>query len=201
MTYRPDLLSVAIVEREIDVPATQWEGQCYGISVKVAPLVGGQAVYGHYLGHVNSKGYWAKHAHLPFIRHGWVVLPDNRILDPTRWSFENVKPYIWLGENDGSYDRGGNKARKAFQPPPPPLDATDSTVYLGHMSKPAVDHCCALLESDRASALFGMRQLAWIANCPVDQLEPYAKDIFQAIVYAGWGAFIPIDNREMVLGK
>lgn len=201
MTYRPKQLSVAIIEREIDRPAPQWEGNCYGIACKVAPLVRGQPVYGHYLGAVDPNGYWAHHARLPFIQHGWVVLPDNRILDPTRWSFENVEPYLWLGENDGSYDCGGNKLRKALQSPPPPFDPTEASHCLAALSDEAVDHLCGLLQAQAASRTFGMRQLFWLCNAPVEQLQPHAEEFFRAVVESGWGALIPMDNREMVLGK
>lgn len=33
-----------------------------------------------------------------FCRHGWVELEDGCVLDPTRWVFEHVEPYIYVGD-------------------------------------------------------------------------------------------------------
>lgn len=93
-------LTVADVEKAIGVPATRWEGNCYSIATKIveAGLVGGAAVYGHYTGPISRHGYWKDRVNNSIVRHGWILLKDGRILDPTRWSFEAKDPYLALIE-------------------------------------------------------------------------------------------------------
>lgn len=95
---RPDDLTITDVEKAIKIPTAQWEGNCYSIACAIieSGLVKGRAVYGHYYGPVAKTGYWKDRRHHPFQRHGWIELPDGRILDPTRWSFENRTPYLHI---------------------------------------------------------------------------------------------------------
>ena len=50
------------IEMMVDAsgPTEMWEGQCYGMALIAANLIGGNAVavYGHYLGPVDPDGYW-----------------------------------------------------------------------------------------------------------------------------------------------
>lgn len=87
-------------EKAIGEPATAWVARCYEISCAIvaAGLVDGEAVYGHWLGEVARGSHFADRGHLPFIQHGWIQLKDGRVLDPTRWVFENRTPYLYVGE-------------------------------------------------------------------------------------------------------
>lgn len=97
---KPEDLTIEAVEKAIGIPSGKWHGRCYEVACLVvkAKLVHGTAVYGHYKGPVAKTGYWASRQDQVFQRHGWIVLDDDRILDPTRWSFENKKPYLYLFE-------------------------------------------------------------------------------------------------------
>lgn len=99
---KPSELTIADVEKAIGIPAGEWHGRCYEIATAIVKnkLVKGRAVYGHYTGHVAYTGFWKDKRGQPFQRHGWIVLKDERILDPTRWSFEDKKPYIALIEEE-----------------------------------------------------------------------------------------------------
>ena len=45
-------------------------------------------------------GYFGHAARLPFVPHGWIVTNEDEVVDPTRWVFENVEPYIFVGIDD-----------------------------------------------------------------------------------------------------
>lgn len=119
------LLSLKQAEELVGDKAANWHGRCFEIASVLAPHVGGTAVYGHWVGDISAKAkFWAAKKDTGFANHGWVVLPNEHgnyvygqevILDPTRWSFEAKKPYLWSGRNDGSYDEGGNKLRDLMQ--------------------------------------------------------------------------------------
>jgi hypothetical protein len=100
---KPERLTIAEVERAIGLKTSEWHGNCYSIACSIlrAGLVEGRPAYGHYLGPVASTGYWASRRGSKFQRHGWIVLNDGRILDPTRWSFEDKKPYLAIVEENG----------------------------------------------------------------------------------------------------
>jgi hypothetical protein len=90
-------LDVNEVAKAIDVPADEWAGRCYEISchIRDAKLVpeGSRAVYGKYDGPVAPGTlFFGK----PYIAHGWLLLPDGLIVDPTRWVFEGEAPYIYV---------------------------------------------------------------------------------------------------------
>ncbi len=100
---KPDpkrLPTLAECEKALGEKAETWVARCYEISCAIvrAGLVKGQAVYGHWVGRVSRKSHFANRRHLPFIPHGWLLLEDGRVLDPTRWVFEAVAPYLYVGE-------------------------------------------------------------------------------------------------------
>lgn len=87
-------------EKAIGEKAEAWVARCYEISCAIvaAGLVDGEAVYGHWLGDVAPGSHFADRGRMAFIQHGWILLKDGRVLDPTRWVFENVAPYLYVGE-------------------------------------------------------------------------------------------------------
>lgn len=98
---RPNRLpTLAECEKALGEKAETWAGRCYEIASRIvkAGLVDGEAVYGHWIGRVHPRSYFGKRANLPFVAHGWVLLKDGRVLDPTRWAFEAVEPYLFVGE-------------------------------------------------------------------------------------------------------
>lgn len=99
---RPEELTIPLIEKAIQWPVATWEGNCYTVACAIveAGLIKGRAVYGHYKGPVADTGYWAKRKGQLFQRHGWIMLEDDRIMDPTRWSFEDKEPYIAIFEDD-----------------------------------------------------------------------------------------------------
>lgn len=89
-------ITVAEVEKAIKLPAKKWAGQCYGVATEMVKkgVVDGRAVYGIWWGLIHPKSLFAGRA---WTHHGWIVLYDHSVIDPTRWVFEHAKPYIYHG--------------------------------------------------------------------------------------------------------
>lgn len=212
---KPEQISVKTFETLTGVPVRSWKGQCYGMACAAVEhgIVKGRAVYGHFIGEVSPNSYFGQRAHLPFVQHGWVALDDGRIFDPTRWCFEGDSPYIWLGENDGSYDEGGNKFRLAMmtdwpEQPPKPGEKRyklqlggDAIRELEKYGAELVDEEIDGLDYDLHDVEVTGNQLHWLANFPITCLSSQnAADLFIQIKEHGLAGFIPIDNRTAVLG-
>lgn len=210
--YRPDDLTITAITRVLKLPPTAWEGRCYEIACAIvkANLVEGEAVYGHWLGRVANHGFWADKRHQPFQRHGWIELPDDRILDATRWSFEGVKPYVWLdNDEDEIYDRGGNMFRAAVMRPCPGHDEKCpdgqqryvklelSPVVRAHLHRTSGGVLFPTMKPKRLT----VSQLFWLANLPYDALEPYNRSVYHAIAAVNQRCAIPIDNWERAQGE
>jgi len=216
-------LSIEEVAEGLDWPVEKWEGNCFAVASQMVEkgIVEGEAVYGHFLGGASKEGYWAARSDNPFIRHGWIILPDGRILDPTRWSFEAVEPYIWVGENSGEYDRGGNKllGMIAERRPWPDFDEdAEKTYKFEWMEEIVMDlenagaHLRDPLDPDimeRDPLDFGEpyhltltgEQVFWIANLPLDayKIKQRAYEVYLQIREQGLDGFIPLDNRIEIL--
>lgn len=204
-SLRPEDVTVEVVQKLVakhlgPTPA-DWEGKCHAVACAIATLVGGRAAYGHWLGKVARTGYWSDRAGLPFQRHGWVVLPDGRILDPTRWSFEAAAPYIWLGENDGTYDEGGDGLRASMRAPPPKDGEGPGVAFVLDVSPPCLARLNGLLGRGPTNAMFYTRQLAWLANGPLGELGEHAHEFFEALDGLGKKAFVPIDHWRAVFAN
>ena len=126
--------AIDYVARTIKIPFKKWPGKCYEIACAILKtnIIKGKARYGHWLGPVKEKTMFDKK---PIIHHGWIEC-DDLIVDPTRWVFEGVKPYIYVGEND-FYDIGGNVYRaESLSSPPSYQDKKEIKIKVNrHMSK------------------------------------------------------------------
>jgi hypothetical protein len=188
-------------------PAKDWFARCFQISSACVEcgLVSGAAVYGHWIGEIHPKSRFANCREDPFVRHGWVKLPDGRVFDPTRWTFTAEKPYLFVGVNQGEYDEGGDRWRMKNSSPPPrfSFDEPYFTFSLDRIVEQPWRHVQDLfgdviledLENRDVSDL-SLSQLHWLANLPFDRLQPHARVIYKAIIDCGQGALIPIDNRQ-----
>jgi len=102
-------------EKAIGEPASAWVARCFEISHKIveAGLVsrkrglGGEAVYGHWVGPISPRSHFADRRNLGFVQHGWIhVEAHGMVIDPTRWVFEAKAPYIYADyETDESAAR------------------------------------------------------------------------------------------------
>lgn len=195
----PKELTLAVAEEIVGESAELWHGRCYEIASLIADHVKhAHAVYGHYVGHVDPVSYWGERCDNPFIQHGWIVLKRSKnILDPTRFSFEDSGPYIYYGSAE-DYDEGGNCCRDQMNGSCPDFsfsegivhfpEATANSALSRHLDSLIPE---ALLESHTT---ISMGQAYWLAHIHYCRLEPFAKEIYQALKDANLKALIPLDN-------
>lgn len=184
-------------------PAEEWKGACFAIATQFVEqkIVQGIAIYGHWTGPI-AKGTMFDRGWSGFCRHGWVLLPDGRIVDPTRWVFEGCEPYVYVGPAD-HYDEGGNQLRSAIRCAPPPYDASDGRfVHFASSDMPAITwnfisnfFILPLKNPDYKPGTLAIRQVLWLANLSPEELGGHAKIIYQALRKHKLIAFVPKDNR------
>jgi hypothetical protein len=97
---------VSEIAEAIDLPLTGWPGNCHGVAEAVLrrlPTQGMRLVRGHFHGWTSPASVYRGGPQ----QHSWLRLQDGRILDPTRWAFDQPdRPYLYVGEND-AYDEAG----------------------------------------------------------------------------------------------
>ena len=192
----PEALTVAKVERVLGMPYEMWVGNCYGIACALVKhkLTDGEAVYGEYIGPIDPEGAWCRDGgRTVFVNHGWVRLPDGRVLDPTMWAFLGRKPFIWLGADELHHDEGANRRKAAFLRPPPGYSPEDRQVALD-LTGEALAHVEALLLADAPP--FSINQVVWLANLPLSMLGEHVDAVFLAICKSDNAPLIPWDNRK-----
>lgn len=200
-------------------------GNCYGVALAIVEDFGLDAVarYGHYTGKVHGLSYF--NAGRPFQRHGWVELWDGRILDPTRWVFEQpdggkfpkaMKPYIYVGPND-CYDLGGEQFLAEHRRSAPPQERwpqEKSAPTRVPVRKPSLKHWIERWfpgaywgSSDENGKLvehvfLWISQLHWATHLPSEFLHEHEiiRPLFESTIEAGEAAMIPIDIRRDVFG-
>lgn len=192
--------TVAEAAEAIGIPVKRWEGNCFGIASALVDnnLVDGVAVYGHYWGPVVEGSMFFGHG---LIHHGWVQLADGTIIDPTRWAFEMVEPYIYVGkpgdEGHDNYDEGGNRWRMKMMRPPPPFDPNAKIIPLhDHLDEYGRMYVTLLIGAEPP---WSAPQAFWLANLPVHCFENWAREVYQAFGKEDAEAFVPIDNWRMVM--
>lgn len=221
-TKRPEQLTVDEVADAINIPVAQWAGNCYAIATAIvaAKLVEGRAVYGHYRGDVRPGTLFAGR---PIVTHGWIVLDEEsgKVLDPTRWVFEGVAPYLFIGEppdnllnpcdicgllkeeHDG---RVGSPCGSYVPPAPWPYDEG------GDAWRRATERPLPIAEAGAGTLRFGLgarvrarlgfperptlAQVAWLANLSLARLGDDLVPVYQALQRAGQLVLLPMDTRE-----
>lgn len=197
---RPEDLSPEDAAATMGIPLDFWPGQCFGIASAFvdAGLVAGHAVYGHFLGRVSKQSVpFGSRSGLPFQAHGWVILPDGRIFDPTRWVFEAVAPYLFIGPaNNPEYDEGGNKFRTMMRGP-----AIAEPMAVRTFNIPLAGEAAAFARlAFGHDSPFGINEARWLAHTAPNEAGLAIAGIYEACQAAGLGALIPLDNRRAVLG-
>jgi hypothetical protein len=119
-------------------------------------------------------------------------------VDPTRWVFEHVSPYLYHSNRVGpEYDEGGNRWREATLRSPPPFSTDDLVIDLRDDELPL--RTWGWLEKQlgpftRQSARLSIRQLFWLANLPLSVLGPHAAPLFMTFERHGQKGAVPMDN-------
>lgn len=218
------VLSILDCEHAIGVSANGWVGRCYEIAsaIHASGLVSGRVVYGHWTGPVSPRSSIYRRG-VPFYRHGWIVIDDDSgaVFDPTRWAFEAVKPYLFVGEpidpiiapcetcdllkeeHDMGPEYGVDGNCGAYQPPAAwPYDEGGNklraeTEVPMPSGRGRIDLRLrpAVIKRIGVPRRLTKEQVVWLANRPYDSLGNDAPIVYAALVNAGFAAWIPIDNR------
>lgn len=188
------------IAKKIGVLLKEWPGKCHQIAALLLEhgLFEGELRYGHYHGTISPESIFGDR---PFTHHGWIE-QGVKIVDPTRWVFECVEPYIYVGFNNDEYDFGGNYVREQYMRPCPDYDPKQSPKQqIFDFSVLSEESQVIIRELTQRASILSLWQLAWIANAPLHFLQPQAKEIYQWIADLGLPGFIPFDNRKLILGK
>ncbi len=96
---RFETMTPAQIARIIDLPLAEWPGRCNVVALLMleAGLACGDMIGGRYHGVVAPGTLFSTRDPRCGIGHVWIELTDGRHLDPTRWAFEGVAPYLWCG--------------------------------------------------------------------------------------------------------
>lgn len=185
------------IEKQIGIPAGAWAGRCHEIASKVwaSGLVpeGSKVRYGIWWGPISEGCIFRGR---PFTHHGWIELPDGKIFDPTRWVFENVQPYIWVGEDkEGYYDVAGQRLYQLA--PCPPVNPEAERYSLDADQRAILGKFIPGLEGDDPD----MEQLFWIAHLPVAHLGADAGPVYRTLAAMGLRALVPIDSWNLGIPK
>lgn len=195
------MITLKEAELAIGEPAKDWAGRCFEIASRLVDegAAPGIAVYGHWIGPISPKSYFAKRRGFGFVQHGWIAYGGAYIIDPTRWVFEARAPYIYYGLAD-HYDEGGNRLRMAMAPPRPKTIAVDEKVYdYGpHLDDEGAKAYLRRMFPRNPPGKLGRAQLFWLGNRAPQTLDGHAKAIFAMFKRMGNSEIIPIDNRRMV---
>ena len=192
-------LNPETVARAIGVPVERWPGNCHGIALAMlkAKVVTGKDRYGHYHGfiHPDSERFGGRQ----FTHHGWIERRTT-IVDPTRWVFECVEPYIYVGpKDDEDYDFGGNRVKEMYMRPAPPFDPTSGNGSTWELPDDIEQFAKFILGHDDKIVSAG--QVMWLANLPLNMLGEFAQPVYEFIVDdVGLPGMIPMDNRREILG-
>lgn len=198
MNHKYKSMTMSEIAEVINSPLDHWAGNCYGIASRMVEhgLVKGKVVYGKFLGD-SSKGLF-KDTVIP--NHAWVVTPDNKIVDPTRWVFDDVAPFMFETDvKDNHYDRGSNMLKEAFRTPPPEYNEDEKTF---DVNDTRIDFIMALyLANQKVVRKISVSQVVWLSSLSLMTLGSNAHDIFSWIENNGMRAFIPIDNYREIIGE
>lgn len=214
---RLDAMSVEDIAQAIGLPVEQWPGNCYAVAVKMNEKLqlGLTPCYGHFSGWVHRASMFSPRMQsMGVVNHGWLATDDGVIVDPTRFVFENQPAGIYIGrEHSADYERGGNSAldRMLGGRPRPAFDPTQELKILPVLAAEHASACAWVidqLEQSRARPQHCAMtaELFWLCNRPPQWMvatdgQPMAAPFYRLAQALGFGAFIPIENRLMVLGE
>lgn len=103
-----DIPTIHEIRALLDDPLQSWFGGCFKIARFTVERmdVPGRAAYGWWTGSISDiAARMFKRNAQGHVRHGWVVMPDGLIFDPTRWTLTGATPSVYYGPND-FYARG-----------------------------------------------------------------------------------------------
>ena len=94
-----DTLTIEALEGALGVPVDDWDSYETALAIVDKGLSDGIAVRGYWTGPIAEPDVVEPDAQ-GRVRHGWILTPAGRILDPLRWLFEDAAPYVYEGISD-----------------------------------------------------------------------------------------------------
>lgn len=198
-------LSIQEVALLIDLPLENWPSNCYCIANKIVKALLNDdcaaAVYGVYYGPVSEE---CKIFRQGVNRHGWIVMRDGRIVDPTRWVFEASPPAISVFvpgteefETEAQhYDEGAEALSGLLAYP---RDKESEQVHALPADLGRMLQLLAQFKAGPELRLTGMlstQQLAWLAKLPYSLLGPKVAHAFYSWLSSKClEALIPLDYK------
>lgn len=187
---------ISKIEKTINWKSKDWSGHCHAVANEIlnAGIINGRLVYGQFLGDINKNSIFFGN---PFPHHGWIELDNGDIFDPTRWSFEDKEPYIFIGKNTGEYDEGGDKLREALSIPKPEYDSSDKQKDIPNTFQAEIYRNLLGIPKSRNQTCIS--EIMWAANLSRKELGTIIKPIYEFIDSIGLSVFIPLDNKILIL--
>lgn len=211
--YKPP--SMSDCEVAIGIQSHEWPARCHEIAIRLlrALDIPGIDQYGFYYGPIVEGSVFYPST---IARHGWLLLDDKRVFDPTRWAFDSPnEPYIYCVSPDWSmdieYDFGMNRYKQANLKPPPSVGAIggkweeEIILKLDGVVRDGVrvlfdDIPLQPVAVDSGVIVLTRGQVMWLANYPYHLLGELSVDVYNSIVDVGMKSAIPIDNYCAAMG-
>jgi len=188
-------LTIPDIEAAIDLPVEKWVRKCYGVAKacvdKGLMPEGSEPAYGVWRGPVHSNSvFFDRSVVFGRVRHGWVVLPDETIFDPTQWTLSQPgEPFLFQGTSLQYSEAAGLLALDV--PDPPPAQGQQLNLH-GLLDPDLASRVASLL---RAEPPWTAKQVFWLANLPLSALDHDAPALYAAFKALGLLEFVPFDNR------
>ncbi len=186
------LPSIRLIADAIGLSVEEWPGKCTLVVDRVLKtgLIQGRAMYGHYLGYIHPDAEFF--GGRSFTHHGWIE-NKGKVIDCTRWVFENVPPYIYVADLDrNEYDFGGNLLAARMRSPLPEFNSDEKTFVLPKK--------LAFLKNFGFKKQCSFSQAFWAANIPIFQMElKNAEALYKWLSDNDMEGLIPYDNKKYVL--
>jgi hypothetical protein len=161
-------------------PEAVFAGNCHSVARELMKFLGKEArlVRGHWIGSKYPK------------QHSWLEY-RGKIIDPTRFQFENKSAYIFKGLiSDPHYDKFSCSLRSPNYRDLPPREGQLFRTQFTHKTRAKLNQ---LLYNDRDWHFWTKEEIMYIANMPPKDFGKSFKSIFSEIIRRGYRAAIPID--------
>lgn len=196
--HRLSEAAVLWIADKIKTPLSLWPGNCHRIAARLLQyqVFDGRLQYGLYKGPIHGHSIFSG----PAVRHGW-IRSDDTIIDPTRWVFEFVTPYIYLGpvESD-DYDFAMSELRKEMRVPFDSLDLSKGRQTKYKIPASLLDLVGRLTTiSQQGTDSLQPVQLCWLAGADLAEFGDEATPLYTWLDRLGMRAFIPVDHWNEVM--
>lgn len=170
---------------------------CFAVASVLAEMlkkkkIKARAVYGTWKGKCVSK------KESGFFRHGWVLVKEKEIIDPTRWVFENSTPSIFQGNvvKNKEYDEGMIELRSHVERPYPAFNEKTRRVIQFKWSKDCAEMITMLSGVDcNEDQAMSIEQALWMANIPFKLWGKHLDEVYSNLKKESCEAFIPMDFK------